>query len=110
MPLRCDLVIRHANILDGTGQPRYRGDLAVTGDRIVAMGALDSVIGEEEVEAAGLALAPGFIDAHTHDDRAVLCGPGCLACKSSQGSTAVRRRDRTSTRKLPSPCSISTIR
>jgi N-acyl-D-amino-acid deacylase len=89
MPLRCDLVIRHATILDGTGQPRYRGDLAVTGDRIVAMGALDSVIGEEEVEAAGLALAPGFIDAHTHDDRAVLCGPECMHCKTSQGVTTV---------------------
>ncbi len=34
-------------------------------------------------------LAPGFIDAHTHDDRAVLCGPACMLCKMSQGVTTV---------------------
>jgi N-acyl-D-amino-acid deacylase len=89
MPLRCDLVIRHATILDGTGQARYQGDLAVTDDRIVAMGDLGSAIGEQEVDATGLALAPGFIDAHTHDDRAVLCGPECMHCKTSQGVTTV---------------------
>ena len=37
----------------------------------------------------GKALAPGFIDAHTHDDRAVLCGPECMLCKMSQGVTTV---------------------
>lgn len=89
MPLRCDLVIRHATILDGTGAPRYRGDVAVTGDRIVAVGALGGMSGAEEVDAQGLALAPGFIDAHTHDDRAVLCGPACQHCKVSQGVTTV---------------------
>jgi N-acyl-D-amino-acid deacylase len=36
-----------------------------------------------------MALAPGFIDAHTHDDRAVLCGPACMLCKMSQGVTTV---------------------
>ncbi len=42
-----------------------------------------------EVVATGKALAPGFIDAHTHDDRAVLCGPECMLCKMSQGVTTV---------------------
>lgn len=89
MSLRCDLVIRHATIVDGTGAPRYRGDVAVTGDRIVAVGDLGGMSGTEEVDAQGLALAPGFIDAHTHDDRAVLCGPACQHCKVSQGVTTV---------------------
>jgi N-acyl-D-amino-acid deacylase len=76
-------------VLDGTGAPRFRADVAVEGDRIVAVGELGASSGREEIAAKGLALAPGFIDAHTHDDRAVLCGPDCLHCKSSQGVTTV---------------------
>jgi N-acyl-D-amino-acid deacylase len=89
MPLRCDLVIRDATVFDGTGSPRFRADVAVEGDRIRAIGDLGAWQGEEEVEAGGLALAPGFIDAHTHDDRAVTCGPECMHCKTSQGVTTV---------------------
>lgn len=89
MTLRCDLVIRNATVFDGTGAPRFAADVAVEGDRIVAVGALGSASGQEEVDAKGLALAPGFIDAHTHDDRAVVCGPECMHCKTSQGVTTV---------------------
>jgi N-acyl-D-amino-acid deacylase len=89
MALRCDLIIRDATLLDGTGAPRSTGDVGVTGERIVAVGDLSGATADREVIATGKALAPGFIDAHTHDDRAVLCGPGCLACKSSQGVTTV---------------------
>ncbi|MDW8313885.1 MAG: D-aminoacylase [Rhodovarius sp.] len=89
MPFRCDLIIRDATIIDGTGAPRFRGDVAVEGDRIRAVGDLSAAVGEQEVLAGGLALAPGFIDAHTHDDRAVLCGPECQRCKVSQGVTTV---------------------
>ncbi len=89
MPLRCDLIIRDATILDGTGAPRFTGDVGVTGDRIAAVGDLGAASADREVIATGRALAPGFIDAHTHDDRAVLCGPECLHCKSSQGVTSV---------------------
>ncbi len=89
MALRCDLIIRDATLFDGTGAPRRTGDVGVTGERIVAVGDLGGATAEREVIATGRALAPGFIDAHTHDDRAVLCGPGCLACKSSQGVTTV---------------------
>jgi N-acyl-D-amino-acid deacylase len=89
MTLRCDLIIRDATILDGTGAPRRRGDVAVRGDRIAAVGDLGAWVGDSEVRAGGHALAPGFIDAHTHDDRAVLCGPACMLCKMSQGVTTV---------------------
>jgi len=86
---RCDLVIRDAVLFDGTAGPRRRADVAVTGDRIIAVGDCSATTGAVEVDAQGKALAPGFIDAHTHDDRAVLCGPECLHCKLSQGVTTV---------------------
>ena len=89
MALRCDLIIRDATVFDGLGSPRYRADVAVSGDRIVAVGDLGAHAADREVDADGRALAPGFIDAHTHDDRAVLCGPACMLCKMSQGVTTV---------------------
>jgi N-acyl-D-amino-acid deacylase len=89
MALRCDLIIRDATIFDGLGGPRFRADVGVTGDRIVAVGDLGASQADREVAADGMALAPGFIDAHTHDDRAVLCGPECMLCKMSQGVTTV---------------------
>lgn len=89
MALDCDLVIRNAEIVDGTGTDRFTGDLAVSGERIVALGDLPETHAAREVDAAGLVLAPGFIDAHTHDDRAVL-GDGALVLpKMSQGVTSV---------------------
>ena len=84
-----DLIIRDATIFDGTGAPRTHGDIAVTGDRIAAVGDLGAHSASREVIATGRAVAPGFIDAHTHDDRAVLCGPECMLCKMSQGATTV---------------------
>jgi N-acyl-D-amino-acid deacylase len=63
--------------------------VAVTGDRIAAVGDLGAWTADRDVDADGKALAPGFIDAHTHDDRAVLCGPECMLCKMSQGVTTV---------------------
>ena len=89
MALRCDLIIRDATVFDGLGNPRVRADVGVTGDRIVAVGDLGGREADRDVDADGLALAPGFIDAHTHDDRAVLCGPACMLCKMSQGVTTV---------------------
>jgi len=89
MTLRCDLIVRDATVFDGTGATRFRGDVGVTADRIAGVGDLGAASAEREVVANGLALAPGFIDAHTHDDRAVLCGPECMLCKMSQGVTTV---------------------
>ncbi len=87
--MRCDLIIRDATIFDGTGAPRMQGDVAVTGDRITGAGDLGGWSADRDVDAKGLAIAPGFIDSHTHDDRAVLCGPECMLCKMSQGVTTV---------------------
>ena len=87
--MRCDLILRDATIIDGTGGPRSRGDIAVKGDRIVGVGDLGGWSADREVIATGKVASPGFIDAHTHDDRAVLCGPACMLCKMSQGVTTV---------------------
>ena len=60
-----DLVIRHATVYDGLGGPPYVGDLAIDGDRIVAVaasGGLGKVVGKQEIDAAGLAVAPGFVN------------------------------------------------
>ncbi|MCG8355349.1 MAG: D-aminoacylase [Kiloniellales bacterium] len=83
-----DLIIRGARLIDGTGAPAMHGDLAVKDDRIVGLGDLDDQRGAVEIEAGGKALAPGFIDVHTHDDRAVLVNP-TMDCKVSQGVTTV---------------------
>ena len=87
--MRCDTIIRNATIIDGTGNPRSTGDVAISGDRIAGVGDLGSWSADREIEANGRVVAPGFIDAHTHDDRAVLCGPECMLCKMSQGVTTV---------------------
>lgn len=65
-PSRFDLLIRNARIYDGSGNPWIRGDVGITGDRIQAVGALRNADATTIVDASGLALAPGFIDVHSH--------------------------------------------
>lgn len=62
-----DLVIRHAHLIDGTGRPAESGDLAVRDGRIAAVGHFEGR-GRTEIDAEGRALAPGFIDVHTHSE------------------------------------------
>jgi N-acyl-D-amino-acid deacylase len=57
-----DVVIRGGTIYDGTGKPGRRGDVGIRGDRIVAVGDLSSVKAKVVIDAAGLAVAPGFIN------------------------------------------------
>jgi N-acyl-D-amino-acid deacylase len=82
------LVISNATIIDGSGAPRFAGGVALDGDRIAAVGAVDPAAAQQHLDADGKVLAPGFIDAHTHDDRAVLSGPE-MRNKVSQGVTTV---------------------
>ena len=85
---RFDLVVRNGTIIDGTRAPRFAADVAVLGDRIVRVGKLDGARGALEIDAAGRIVAPGFIDAHTHDDRLMLSAPE-MAPKVSQGVATV---------------------
>jgi N-acyl-D-amino-acid deacylase len=84
-------IFRGALIYDGSGAVPWTGDVEIAGECISALGASGEISGAgnaEEVDAAGLALAPGFIDAHTHDDRIVLDKPEMVS-KISQGVTSV---------------------
>ena len=62
-----DLVIRNGRLIDGTGAPGVCGDLAIDGDTITAVGVVEGE-GEREIDAAGHAVTPGFVDIHTHLD------------------------------------------
>jgi N-acyl-D-amino-acid deacylase len=99
-----DLLFRNAELIDGTGAPRFAADVGVIGDRIAAIfpradGA--ALAGERapgasatlpsarrSIDGSGKILAPGFIDVHTHDDTALIDNPG-MNMKVSQGVTTV---------------------
>jgi N-acyl-D-amino-acid deacylase len=88
-----DLLISHGTVIDGTGAPRFDADVGVRGGRIVFVGdAADAgaagAAARRHVDASGLIVAPGFIDCHTHDDRALLSAPD-MTPKVSQGVTTV---------------------
>jgi N-acyl-D-aspartate/D-glutamate deacylase len=82
-----DLVIRNGTIVDGTGAPPFRGDVAVTGSSITAVGDVDEA-GTREVDADGLLVTPGFVDIHTHFDGQVTWDP-IVAPSSIHGVTTI---------------------
>lgn len=63
-----DLVIRGGTLIDGTGAPGMLGDVGISAGRIKAIGRRLSAVGTEEIDARGSAVAPGFIDIHSHGD------------------------------------------
>lgn len=67
-----DLIIRNGNIYDGSGEPSYVGDLAINADTIAAIGKLEDAVGKKEINANGLAVAPGFINMLSWADRSLL--------------------------------------
>ena len=83
-----DFILRGGEVIDGSGRARFRADVAIAGDRIAAVGTAAQAAGAREIDVAGKIVAPGFIDAHTHDDRALLATPD-MAMKASQGVTTV---------------------
>lgn len=83
------LLLRGGLVIDGTGAPARHADLLVAGGRIAAIGGIGALPpGCETFDAAGLAVSPGFIDAHSHDDGAILSDEAMLP-KIAQGVTTV---------------------
>ena len=76
--LTCDTLIRNASVLDGSEAAPEPLDVAILGDRIFKIGRELQIEASSSIEAEGLALAPGFIDAHTHDDISVIRTPAML--------------------------------
>lgn len=82
-----DLVIRNGLVVDGTGRPGTVADVAVVGDRIVAVGP-DVGAGRRELDAGGLLVTPGWVDIHTHYDGQVTWDP-VVAPSSVNGVTSI---------------------
>jgi N-acyl-D-amino-acid deacylase len=81
-----DLVIRNGRIIDGTGSPWYAGDVGIRGGRIVAIGTLPDAPARRTVDAAGMVVAPGFIDMLGQSELTILVSPS-LPSKIFQGIT-----------------------
>lgn len=82
-----DLLIAGGTILDGTGSPAYRGDVAIVGDRILAVGVLSRVDATDTIDATGLVVSPGWIDMLGHSEYPLLAD-GRAISKITQGITS----------------------
>ena len=72
-----DKVIKNGTIIDGTGLPRFKGDIGIRNGLIAKMGRIDAAQGAEVIDAEGLIVAPGFVDLHTHYDAQIHWDPYC---------------------------------
>jgi dihydroorotase/N-acyl-D-amino-acid deacylase len=82
-----DLVIRNGHIIDGTGSPWYAADIAIRDGHIAAIGHLDSATAKQTIDAAGMVVAPGFIDMLGQSETSILVNPH-LPSKIYQGITS----------------------
>ena len=83
-----DTLLSGGTLIDGSGRSAYEADVAIKGDRVVAIGKLRGARATEEIDIQGKCLTPGFIDTHTHDDQACMAA-ATMEPKISQGVTTV---------------------
>ena len=82
-----DLLIRNGTVVDGTGAPQYRADVAVVGNKIAEVGTIRDGA-KQVIDASDLVVAPGFVDPHTHYDAQIDWDP-LVSCSSWHGVTSV---------------------
>ncbi len=82
-----DILIKNGTLIDGTGSPARRGNLAIKAGRITGVGDVDG-LAKRVIDADGAVVAPGFIDPHTHYD-AQICWDGAVTPSSWHGVTSV---------------------
>jgi N-acyl-D-aspartate/D-glutamate deacylase len=83
-----DLLVRNGTIVDGSGLPRFRGDVGIKDGKIAEIGRLNGASAKQTLDAAGHVVAPGFVDGHTHMDAQIFWDPiGTSSCY--QGVTSV---------------------
>jgi len=70
-----DLLIRGGHVIDGTGSPAVRADVAIEGERVVEVGELDGAAAKRVIDASGKVVCPGFVDPHSHSDWSLLANP-----------------------------------
>lgn len=81
-------IIAGVTVHDGSGAAGYRADVTILGDRIASIDTVSATLPDDAIDGRGLVLAPGFIDAHTHDDLVAITAPAMLP-KITQGVTTV---------------------
>src|SRR5215469_10596541 len=81
-----DVIIRNGRVIDGSGNPWYSADVAIQGDRIVAIGKLDRATAKRVIDASGLVVSPGFIDMLGQSEFSLLVDNRAIS-KLSQGIT-----------------------
>lgn len=86
--LSADVILKGGLVIDGSGEPAFAADVALSGDTIVAIGNLTGVPADRVIDVGGLVVAPGFIDVHTHDDLVCITQPD-MTPKISQGVTTL---------------------
>jgi N-acyl-D-amino-acid deacylase len=83
-----DILLRKGTLVDGSGGPAFKADVAIRGDCIAAIGDLKDAFATRQIDVSNLIVAPGFIDVHTHDDAALIARPEMIP-KLTQGVTTV---------------------
>jgi len=84
-----DIVIRHGKIVDGSGNPWYRGDLGIRDKRIVAIGDLSHAVARQTIDAGDHIVAPGFIETMGWESYILIEDPVSVQSKLQQGCTTM---------------------
>ncbi|HRT30637.1 MAG TPA: amidohydrolase family protein, partial [Kiritimatiellia bacterium] len=84
--MQIDILLKGGTVIDGTGVPSHVADVGIQRDRITAIGDLAAAKADRCIDATGMVVAPGFIDAHAHSDAYLLLEPDAPS-KLAQGIT-----------------------